>query len=184
MGHPPSRETDKPGLEDGRVVEFCPKNLDDLPMHTKQAKEIVPPEPHSTGPDIRKAWNYMPHWLQIILLLVVMVGGVLVVIFAQDMKTDARWLLSSGRYKSEVLAQPMPGDGEFKHLEWDAWGWATIDTTAYLVFDPSNSLSRAASTHESGKFAGISCEVPNVRRLESQWYLVTFYTNQQWGRCD
>jgi hypothetical protein len=33
-------------------------------MNTKQAKEIVPPEPHSTGPDFRKAWNSMPRWLQ------------------------------------------------------------------------------------------------------------------------
>ena len=35
-------------------------------MNTKQAKAIVPPEPHSTGPDFRKAWNYLPRWLQII----------------------------------------------------------------------------------------------------------------------
>ena len=23
-----------------------------------------------------------------------------------------------------------------------------------------------------------------VSRLESQWYQVTFYTNQEWGRCN
>jgi hypothetical protein len=27
-------------------------------------------------------------------------------------------------------------------------------------------------------------EVPNVSRLESDWYTVTFYTNQEWGRCE
>jgi len=52
-----------------------------LLVNTKQAKEIVPPEPHSTGPDFRKAWNYMPRWLQIVLLLAFIVVGILVVIF-------------------------------------------------------------------------------------------------------
>jgi hypothetical protein len=50
-------------------------------MNTKQAKEIVPPEPHSTGPDFRKAWNYMPRWLQIVLLSALIVVGILVAIF-------------------------------------------------------------------------------------------------------
>jgi hypothetical protein len=42
--------------------------------------EIVPPEPHSTGADFRKAWSYIPRWLQIIALLAVVVGGILVLI--------------------------------------------------------------------------------------------------------
>ena len=71
-----------------------------------------------------------------------------------------------------------------KHIEWDGWGWAGQDTTAYLVFDPADSLSSVAATHQSGKFAGIPCKVPNVSQLESQWYVVTFYTNQNWGRCN
>jgi hypothetical protein len=50
-------------------------------MNTKQAKEIIPPEPHSTPPDFRKAWNYMPRWLQIVLLLIFIAAGVLVIIF-------------------------------------------------------------------------------------------------------
>jgi len=66
----------------------------------------------------------------------------------------------------------------------DGWGWAGQDTVVYLVFDPADSLSLAASSHQSGKFAGISCEVPYVSRLESQWYTVTFYTGREWGRCD
>ena len=101
-----------------------------------------------------------------------------------EVRTEARWLFSSSRYKSEVSAQPASASGEFKHIEWDGWGWAGQDTTAYLVFDPADSLSLAASSHLSGKFAGIPCGVPNVRRLESQWYVVTFYTNQDWGRCN
>ena len=101
-----------------------------------------------------------------------------------EVKTEARWLLSSRRYKSAVSSQPTPANGEFKHIEWDAWGWAGQDTSVYLVFDPTDSLSLAASTHLSGKFAGIPCEVPKVSHLESKWYLVTFYTNQGWNRCN
>lgn len=120
-------------------------------------------------------------------LLALSVFVVIVVVLVcnfSEAKTEARWLLSSRRYKSEVYAQPTPISGEFKHIEWDGWGWAGQDTTVYLVFDPADSLSRAASTHLSGKFAGIPCEVPKVSRLESQWYVVTFYTNQDWGRCN
>jgi hypothetical protein len=47
-----------------------------LPTH-----QIVPPEPHSTGPDFRRAWYYMPRWLQIILLLAFIVAGILVAVF-------------------------------------------------------------------------------------------------------
>jgi len=43
-----------------------------LLMNTKQAKEIVPPEPHSTGPDFLKAWNSMPRWLQLFMVLAFM----------------------------------------------------------------------------------------------------------------
>ena len=99
-------------------------------------------------------------------------------------QTEARWLLSSRHYKSDMLSRPAPPDGELKHIEWDAWGWEGENTTVYLVFDPIDSLSLAAATHESGKFAGIPCDVPKVSRLERQWYVVTFYTNKEWGRCN
>jgi hypothetical protein len=38
--------------------------------------------------------------------------------------------------KRKVLAQPASANGEFRHVEWDGWGWAGQDTTVYLVFDP------------------------------------------------
>lgn len=47
-------------------------------MNTKQAKEIVPPEPHA---DFRKAWNYMPRWVQVVVVVAFVLGGILVVIF-------------------------------------------------------------------------------------------------------
>ena len=51
-------------------------------------------------------------------------------------KTEARWLLSSRRYKSDVLSQPTPPIGELKHIEWDGWGWAGQNTTVYSSIRP------------------------------------------------
>jgi hypothetical protein len=59
----------------------------------------------------------------------------------------------------------------------------SLDTTVYLVFDPTDSLSAAARIHMAGKFIGIPCEVWAVRRLDRQWYAAYFYTNEGWGQC-
>jgi hypothetical protein len=117
------------------------------------------------------------------LVLFVIIASVLVWNYSA-VQTEARWLLSSRHYKSDILSRPAPPDGELKHIIWDAWGWGGENTTVYLVFDPTDSLSMAAATHKSGKFAGIPCNVPKVSRLESQWYVVTFYTAQDWGHCN
>jgi hypothetical protein len=100
-----------------------------------------------------------------------------------QVRTAARWLAWSHDYKEKVLAQKAPANGELRHTEWDAWGWGGEDTTVFLVFDPGDSLSSAASIHQPGKFDGIPCAVPEVSRLERQWYAVRFYTNQDWQRC-
>jgi hypothetical protein len=99
-------------------------------------------------------------------------------------RTTARWLVWSHNYKDKVLAEQIPTKGEFKHVEWDGWGWGGMDTTVYIVFDPKDSLSAASSIHQPGKFNGIPCEVPEVNRLESQWYTVTFYTGGDWNHCN
>jgi hypothetical protein len=75
-------------------------------------------------------------------------------------RSAARWLAWSRHYKPEVLAQPNV-TGELKHVEWDGWGSVGQDTTVYLVFDPTDSLSTAARDHHPGKFNGIPCEVPS-----------------------
>jgi hypothetical protein len=97
-------------------------------------------------------------------------------------RAGVKWWAWSQRFKSEVLAQPASASGELKHIEWDGWGWAGQDTTVYLVFDPTDSLSTAAKSHQPGKFNGIPCEVAVVHLLESHWYSIQFYTNEFWGR--
>jgi hypothetical protein len=100
-----------------------------------------------------------------------------------ELRPTLRWLLWSHRYKAELLAAPDSANGQLKHIEWDGWGWAGQNTVVYLVFDPTDSLSAAAKSHSPGKFRGIPCEVPLVRRLESRLYSVVFYTNPAWDHC-
>jgi len=52
-------------------------------MSYSPVHRIVPPEPHSTGPDFRKLWNFMPRWLQIALLLLFVAVGTLVIFVAK-----------------------------------------------------------------------------------------------------
>jgi hypothetical protein len=98
--------------------------------------------------------------------------------------STVQWHIRSKDYKAKVLAQPVTANGELKHVEWDGWGFAGADTVMSLVFDPTDSLSMAAKSHSSGKLNGIPCEVYRVRRLESHYYTVLFYTNTNWDRCD
>jgi hypothetical protein len=104
--------------------------------------------------------------------------------FSNDIRTTGRWLVRSRAYKAAVLARPSPLSNQFKHMEWDGWGFPGAgDTVVYLVFDQSDSLALPARSHSAGKFAGIPCAVPEVRRLESHWYTVLFYTAADWEHC-
>jgi hypothetical protein len=102
---------------------------------------------------------------------------------SDGIRTAGRWLFQSGKYKAEIAAQPDPANGELKHVEWDVWGFAGAETEAYLVFDPDDSLRAAAERHSPGKYDGIPCKVPDVRRLEDRWYVVRFYTDTDWNHC-
>ena len=95
------------------------------------------------------------------------------------------WLLSSHRYKSEVLSNPTAGKSEFKHVEWDGDGWgsgATGDWMSYVVFDPLDSLSGATKKNVPTEYKGIPCKVILVRRLEKQWHSVVLDMNQFWDK--
>ena len=92
-----------------------------------------------------------------------------------------RWFLFARNYKAQVIAKPIPANGELKHVEWDGWGGMAVgDWTAYVVFDPTDSLS-VAKSNSLGEFKGIPCSVDDVRRLESHWYSVTLSMNEFWG---
>jgi hypothetical protein len=98
-------------------------------------------------------------------------------------RDECRWLMWSHEYMAKVLAQRDSATGELKHIEWDGWGFPGAgDTTVYLVFDPTDALSAAPRSNRPGTFDGLPCELPLVRRLESHWYAVRFYTDEWWGR--
>lgn len=99
-----------------------------------------------------------------------------------EVRDRSRWLFQARTYKASVLGLPLPLDGEFRHVEWEGWGFAGNETTVYLVVDPSDSLSEPAKDHLNGKFKGISCAVYRVHRLEKHWYTVAFYTDTSWGQ--
>lgn len=118
-----------------------------------------------------------------------MMGVFMVLVFAlfrtsDYLRTTARWLIHSPSYKMQVLNQPMPSDGSLKHMEWDGWGFPGAgDTTVYLVNDPEDRLNEATRKRTPGKFSGIPCQAVRVRRLESHWYTVLFYTDTDWNHC-
>ena len=110
--------------------------------------------------------------------------SVLLFVYNFQIRTFTRWSLWSGRYKNKVLAQPASVNGSLRHIEWDGWGWGGQDFSVFLVFDPADSLSGPARSHQPGKLNGIPCEFSDVRRMDSQWYIVFFhgYVDQSsWG---
>ena len=108
------------------------------------------------------------------------------VVFSQwQIRPHLLWLVWSNRYKSEVLANSAPSNGEFKHTEWDGDGWgsgATGDWMGYVVYDPSDSLSAANKNNVPTVHKGVPCKVILVRRLEKQWYSVVLDMNQFWDK--
>ncbi|HET8825356.1 MAG TPA: hypothetical protein VFM77_09515 [Terriglobales bacterium] len=130
-----------------------------------------------------KALSRRSRFVLYAVLAVVIVLAVLALWDLYSVRAATKWLAMAHHYKAEVFAQ-RSASGQLKHIEWDGWGMAGQDTTVYLVFDPTDSLSLAAASERSGKFDGLPCEVFQVRRLENQWYAVQFYTNESWGRTN
>jgi len=116
------------------------------------------------------------------MIAIFLVGSWIFFRVSDDVRTTARWLIESRMFKNNILAQHEVR-GELKHAKWDGWGFAGMDTTVYLVFDPDDSLAADSTKDAPGKYAGIPCEVPTVRRLERRWYAVQFYSNTDWDHC-
>lgn len=54
--------------------------------------KIVPPEPHSSGFDLRRSWIYGPRWLRVLLLLIFLAAGVLLLTFVKGfLPKDMKW---------------------------------------------------------------------------------------------
>jgi hypothetical protein len=118
---------------------------------------------------------------ELLLATVAFLGaGIIGLRFEGTLRPKVRWAFFSHKFKLQVLGQPNQPRDAFKHLEWDGWGGAPVgDWTAYVVFDPADSLNTAVS----GKVRGIPCDVQNIKKLEPQWYSVTLQVNQWWEQC-
>jgi hypothetical protein len=116
-------------------------------------------------------------------LVVYVLASLLMLTHYSFVRDHVRWLVLSGGYKARVLVQPAPINDAFRHAEWDVWGFLD-ETTAFLVFDPTNSLAAASGAESPVKAHGLPCDVFRVRRLESHWYAVLFYTDTYWGQGD
>jgi len=103
-------------------------------------------------------------------------------LYQHQIRSGVRWATWSGQYKNTLSRQSSSSRG-LKHVEWDSWGFVGMDTTVYLVFDPSDSLWMSASSHHPREARVLPCAVAGVTRLERDWYAVTFYTDQNWDSC-
>ena len=90
----------------------------------------------------------------------------------------ARWLISSGSYKSQVLSQPAADPSGIRFSDWDGWGWAGSSTDVFLVYDPSDTLASKVSQAKGKKSVEIIEKAQFIQRLERNWYSATLYTNE------
>jgi hypothetical protein len=104
--------------------------------------------------------------------------------FEATLRPALRWALFSRKLELQVLSQTAQPSGTFKHVEWDGWGGAPVgDWTAYVVFDPADSLKGVAGRLHAGVVRGIPCDVLRIQRLGPRWYSVTLEVNEWWDRC-
>jgi hypothetical protein len=96
----------------------------------------------------------------------------------EHLRPWARWLVASGKYTNLVLRQePDPQTG-LRYVEWDGWGWAGMDTSVDLVYDPTDTLAHEIKYNPQGRFAEVADKTHFVQRLGKGWYSLTLYTDE------
>jgi hypothetical protein len=124
------------------------------------------------------------HRLSVLSMLVVYWAVSVALVENYSAVRDAtRWFLWSKAFQAQVLVQPVADNGGLRHTVWDSWGFAGENTVVYLVFDPDDSLKALPRNRPPGRIRGIPCAVPRIRRLQSHWYAVMFYTDTDWQHC-
>lgn len=122
---------------------------------------------------------FVKRWVSLRPVLVVLgfLGiSVLMFLSTEHLCPWARWLVASRQYTSLVLKQqPDPQTG-LRHAEWDGWGWAGMDTSVELVYDPTDTLGREIKDNPKGRFAELAEKTASVQRLGPGWYSLTLYS--------
>jgi hypothetical protein len=109
------------------------------------------------------------------MLLIFWAASAFFLLHSTDIRTAFRWLLWSREYKRQVVAQTDSPNGDFKHIEWDGWGFAGMGSSVFLVFDPSDRLRATERSYQPRKAVISECEGIEsvVHRLENHWFIVT-----------
>ena len=98
-------------------------------------------------------------------------------------RMHGRWIFLASTSKKRLLAQPVPINGELRHLDWDGWGMFAQDTEVYLVNDPVNATIPIEKTKDGLRAKGIPCHFWKAYRLEAHWYAVVYFTSTGWDDC-
>ena len=101
-----------------------------------------------------------------------------VLIATHDAEDLITWQLKGEKYR--VPGRMTAGTG-LPHVLWRHWGFLSVWTEAYLVFDEADAL--ASFTSRGGDVPGVPCGVWHVLPLQKQWYVVTLYSGQTWDVC-
>lgn len=100
---------------------------------------------------------------------------------------DVRWSIWSENYKRSVISRAASPADVFdpnpKHILWRSWGEMGMDSEVDLVYDNSGTLSQIAAENSHKEKTVYGCSVVDVHQLESNWYVVTLYTNEGWPGC-
>jgi hypothetical protein len=94
---------------------------------------------------------------------------------AEDLIT---WHFGGKRTRVPEEMTTKPG---LPHAVWRQWGFLSVWTVAYLVFDETDAL--ASFAFRGGDVPGVPCGVWHVLPLQKQWYVVTLYSEQTWDVC-
>jgi hypothetical protein len=128
-----------------------------------------------------KRWT---NWRLFVTVAAFLAVSVSMFLSTEYLRPWARWVIASGKYQNLVLQQKPDRGSGLRHLEWDGWGWAGMDTSVQLVYDPTDSLGRELKQNPNGRFAEVALKTAKVQRLGKNWYSLTLYTNEPWDSDD
>jgi hypothetical protein len=133
------------------------------------------------GVVVRRLWKKRStSWQLLFAVAVFWAVSVSMFLSMYSLRPWARWVIASEKYKTLVLQQKPDRGSGLRHMEWDGWGWAGMDTSVELVYDPTDSLTREIRQNPKGRFADLALKTAKVQRLGQNWYSLTLFTSETW----
>ena len=101
-----------------------------------------------------------------------------VFIARRDAEDFITWQFWGEKFRVPGKMTAAPG---LPHAVWRQWGFLSVWTEAYLVFDEADAL--ASFAFRGGDVPGVPCGGSHVLPLQKHWYVVTMYSGQTWDYC-